>query len=148
MIEIEISPELITGMLRTGNEIHVRIEEGLPPEGMRLAHVSGDCGPAVRDRGHVVMKFDAPGPDVKIPVTFKNLQAEIDELRALRVQRLRLQPGDTVVIEHPYVLSDEAAGRIKKHLSERLNERLGFDVLVVVLEEGATMATVLGKDKP
>ena len=86
MIEVEITPELICAMLTTGNEIHARIEEGLPQDADLVA-----IGIEQRWTNHssVYLRFRQPGDDPEHPerdaisrtVTVTDLRQEVDELR-------------------------------------------------------------------
>lgn len=76
MIKVEITPELICSMLTTGNEIHARIEDGLP-EGAKLTGIS----PSENIYGNYILTFSAPGHEGKKSVTVTNLRQEVDELR-------------------------------------------------------------------
>lgn len=73
MIEIEITPDLLCRMLTTGNEIHLKVIEGLP-EGTTLGDVYWS---PLADNGNIRLRFDHQGPHEKVRVTFRDLRCAL-----------------------------------------------------------------------
>jgi len=68
--EIQITPELLAGMVETGNEMHVGILEGVP-KGAKITGARFDHSPWTM----VVLEFDQPVPTT---VTVKRLPCADD----------------------------------------------------------------------
>ena len=147
MIEVEITPELICSMLTTGNEIHARIEDGLP-EDADLVAISVEQ--RISNHSSVYLRFRQPGDDPEHPerdainrtITVTDLRQEVDDLRSLNVRKLELKDGDTIIVETPRVLSDEVVARIKRNIEQNIKERLSIGVEVFVMEEGLRLEVV------
>lgn len=52
------------------------------------------------------------------------------------IKRLRLNPGDIVVLKYPGTLSNDAYGRIIETAQEAISQAVGFEVKAILLEEG------------
>jgi hypothetical protein len=63
--------------------------------------------------------------------------SEVPEIS--EVQILALNRGDILVFKTSAALSDKAAERVKGTIKERIERIVGFDVSVLVLEEGASI---------
>lgn len=69
------------------------------------------------------------------------LRAEIETMRdvqSARVRRIRLRPGDLVVLEYPKLISPEGRERFVKQWSDCCP-----DTRALFLDDGATLAAVL-----
>lgn len=72
-----------------------------------------------------------------------NENAELDFLKS--VKKLDVQNDDVVIVEHPYHLKQETHWNLKIAL-ERLIRAYGFDVNVIILEEGMRLSTSSKED--
>lgn len=72
----------------------------------------------------------------------KSAQNDINLLRS--IQKLEIKEGDIIVLRHPYRLSEEAAKNLRSVIEEIIRSG-GFNIKVMVLEDGMNIDGILSK---
>ena len=72
---------------------------------------------------------------VQLEIAEVMLKIGLDFKLAHHLQKLKIRDGDIIVLRHPEILSEQAREVLKKGFGETL-KKCGFDVHIIVLEEG------------